>query len=99
MPFDLNYSLIYSLKYFLLNIYKIWLQTDSYTNPYSKEFFFLLILKIYLFLFKDYGNVLFLLEVLLLILGLLENLMNSQRIFRFLVLLFSPVSHIYINPK
>lgn len=62
MPFDLNYSLIYSLKYFLLNIYKIWLQTDSYTNPYSKEFFFLLILKIYLFLFKDYGNVLFLLE-------------------------------------
>lgn len=42
MPFDLNYSLIYSLKYFLLNIYKIWLQTDSYTNPYSKEFFFLI---------------------------------------------------------
>ena len=42
MPFDLNYSLIYSLKYFLLNIYKFWLQTDSYTNPYSKEFFFLI---------------------------------------------------------
>ena len=62
MPFNLNYSLIYSLIYFLLNIYKIWLQTDSYTNPYSKEFFFLLILKIYLFLFKDYCNVLFLLE-------------------------------------
>ena len=46
----------------MLNIYKFWLQIDSYTNPYSKEYFFLLILKIYLFLFKEYGNVLFLLE-------------------------------------